>query len=81
MSRPSRFESYENIQNNKWIAALYIRLSVEDGDKIESNSVKNQRELLNNFLNENKDIFFYDYYIDDGYSGTDFNRPRNKNAT
>ena len=43
MSRQSRYESYTSVQSNKWIAAIYIRLSVEDGDKVESNSVKNQR--------------------------------------
>ena len=56
-------------------AALYIRLSVEDGDKEESNSVTNQRMLLNDFLNDNPDIELYDTYIDDGFSGTDFERP------
>ena len=75
MSRQSKYADSISIKENKWIAAIYIRLSVEDGDKVESNSVRNQRDLLNNFLNENRDIFFYDYYIDDGYSGTDFNRP------
>ena len=56
-------------------AALYIRLSVEDGDKAESNSVTNQRMLLNEFLKDNPDIELFDYYIDDGFSGTDFSRP------
>ena len=56
-------------------AALYIRLSVEDGDKEESNSITNQRLLLTEFLKENSDIELYDYYIDDGFSGTDFSRP------
>ncbi len=56
-------------------AAAYIRLSKEDGDKIESNSVANQRELINNFVKSSKDIVIYQYYIDDGYTGADFNRP------
>lgn len=36
--------------NNKWNVALYIRLSVQDGDKAESNSVVNQKELLDMFI-------------------------------
>lgn len=59
-----------------WRVALYIRLSVEDGDdKIESNSISNQKQLLNEYLKENNEFTLYDYYVDDGYSGTDFNRP------
>ena len=62
--------------NNKWIVALYIRLSVEDGDdKVESNSVSNQRQLLEDFIKENTELSIYDYYIDDGYSGTSSDRP------
>ncbi len=50
--------------NNKWIVALYIRLSVEDGDdKVESNSVSNQRQLLEDFIKENTELSIYDYYI------------------
>ena len=33
-----------------WTVALYVRLSVEDGDKVESNSVVNQKQLLSDFL-------------------------------
>lgn len=62
--------------NNKWTVALYIRLSVEDGDdKVESNSVSNQRQLLEDFIKENTELSIYDYYIDDGYSGTSSDRP------
>ena len=56
-------------------AALYIRLSREDGDKEESYSVVNQRKLLMDYINRREDIMFYDTYIDDGYTGTNFNRP------
>ena len=60
-----------------WRAALYIRLSREDEDntKIESNSVTSQREFLGEFLKQHPDIELYDYYVDDGWSGTNFNRP------
>lgn len=56
-------------------AALYLRLSKEDGDKEESDSIGNQRELLKGFLFAQEDIVVEDIYIDDGYTGTDFRRP------
>jgi DNA invertase Pin-like site-specific DNA recombinase len=59
-----------------WSTALYIRLSREDDDeKTESNSITNQREQLNQFIEENPEFVLYDTYVDDGFSGTDFNRP------
>ncbi len=58
-----------------WKAALYIRLSKEDGDKAESNSVTSQKEILTEYLKLNPDIELYDFYIDDGWSGTSFDRP------
>lgn len=56
-------------------AALYIRLSKEDGDKVESNSVMSQKEILKEFLKLHSELEFYDFYVDDGYSGTSFDRP------
>lgn len=58
-----------------WRAALYIRLSKEDGDKGESNSVTSQREILKEYLKLHPDIELYDFYVDDGWSGTNFDRP------
>ena len=58
-----------------WRAALYIRLSREDGDKEESDSVSNQRVLLHSYIQEKPEIELVDYYIDDGWSGTSFQRP------
>ena len=58
-----------------WNVGVYIRLSQEDGDKEESNSVINQREIITSFVKENSDLKLFDYYIDDGYSGTNFDRP------
>ena len=60
---------------SKWKAAVYLRLSSDDGDKAESNSITNQKKLIKMFISKEKNIEIYDYYIDDGYSGTDFNRP------
>ncbi len=61
--------------NSTWRAALYIRLSREDGDKKESCSVTSQRAILREYLKLHPDIEFYDFYIDDGWSGTSFDRP------
>lgn len=56
--------------------ALYIRLSREDGDNMESESIKNQRDLLQMFLEQTKENLVYiDEYVDDGYTGSNFDRP------
>lgn len=55
--------------------ALYIRLSKEDGDKTESLSISNQRRILKEFINKQDDLCLYDEYVDDGFSGTNFDRP------
>lgn len=59
----------------EWITAVYLRLSREDGDKLESDSIANQRKIIDKFLGKNPDIKVFDYYIDDGFSGTNFERP------
>lgn len=59
----------------KYQAALYIRLSKEDGDKAESNSVSNQRELIYSYLQNKEEIQVCEEKIDDGYSGVGFDRP------
>lgn len=68
------------IDNFEFNAATYLRLSKDDGDislsgKTESNSIQNQRELLKNFLDTHLEINFVDEYVDDGYTGTNFQRP------
>jgi len=55
-------------------AALYIRLSKEDETAGPSQSVTNQKSLLNEFVKEHR-LTVYDTYIDDGWSGTNFDRP------
>lgn len=60
---------------NIFQTAIYIRLSKEDGDKEESDSVGNQRRLLTEYVAKREDLILYDSYVDDGYSGTNFRRP------
>lgn len=55
--------------------AVYIRLSREDGDKAESDSIGNQRKLIAQYMNSRDDLLLYDTYIDDGFTGTNFKRP------
>ena len=58
---------------NNYNVGLYIRLSKEDEKNGESESITNQKSLLLRYVRENN-YNFYDYYIDDGYSGTNFDR-------
>ena len=63
-------------EKNKGIrAAAYLRLSIEDGDKAESNSIGNQRELIRDFAAERPGLHLVEEYADDGYTGTNFERP------
>ena len=63
------------------MAAVYLRLSKEDGDvsgksrREESNSITNQKRLIHDFLKGREDIRIFKEYVDDGYSGSDFLRP------
>ena len=56
------------------VTALYCRLSIEDGRENESMSISNQKALLRDFAEKNG-LLDYEYYVDDGYTGRNFNRP------
>ena len=58
-----------------WRTAAYLRLSREDGDKAESDSIANQHKQLEQYLAEHPELELVDYYQDDGYTGTNFDRP------
>ena len=58
--------------------AGYIRLSKEDKIKDESNSVTNQKLIINSYIEKNEHLELFDFYTDDGYSGTTFDRPEYK---
>lgn len=60
------------------ILALYLRLSKEDGDMVdESNSITNQRYILRRFVEQRPEFDSYEIkeYVDDGFSGKNFERP------
>ncbi len=63
-----------NTPNRNKITALYCRLSHEDELAGESNSISNQKDILKKYADEHE-FFNTQYYIDDGYSGVDFERP------
>lgn len=78
-------------RNIPFFAAMYLRLSRDDHvkteqndntihgiSKFESNSIGSQRELIRSFLKEQPDMELYDSYVDDGFSGSHFNRPEFK---
>ena len=66
MNRKSKF--------TQSVTALYCRLSIEDGRENESMSISNQKALLRDFAEKNG-LRDYEYYVDDGYTGRNFNRP------
>lgn len=59
----------------QFLCAAYIRLSKEDGDKNESDSVSNQKKLIEYYIGHNENFVLYNFYIDDGFTGTNFKRP------
>ena len=62
---------------SKWRVGIYLRLSSEDKSKIsdESNSITNQRELIKSYISKDKSLELINVYKDDGFTGTNFNRP------
>jgi site-specific DNA recombinase len=56
-------------------ACIYARLSRDDGDKLESDSITNQKALIRDFLSNHPEIHVVSEKTDDGYSGVNFDRP------
>ena len=64
-----------------YYVAVYLRLSRDDIDsstKAESNSISSQREMIRSYVREHEDMELFDIYVDDGYSGANFDRPEFK---
>ena len=66
--------SRKNHLSNQKITALYCRISLDDGSQNESMSISNQKLLLKDYAEKNG-MPRYEYYVDDGYTGRNFNRP------
>lgn len=69
------FFSNENTTNQTYLCASYSRLSQDDGDKEESNSIVNQKALIRDFMSEHQELQLVEEYADDGFSGVNFERP------
>lgn len=76
------FSNEVQIQSNQthWLCGSYVRLSKEDidaikGGKDESNSVTNQKAMIRSYLEEHPELELYEEYVDDGYTGVNFDRP------
>ena len=70
----------QKLNDKIYHAAIYLRLSQEDGDisvsdKNESNSISTQRDLIHAYLQKQADILYETEFCDDGYTGTNFDRP------
>ncbi len=80
MARISRKSGVvEKPEANKYYAvfrtAIYVRLSVEDNGKEDADSLDNQKALLHDYLKEHPYLELVEVYSDNGYTGTDFERP------
>ncbi len=80
MARKSRKQSIisaesKPLMSNKYIAALYARISVETDESREKDSIGNQIQLLRNYVCDHSDLEVYDTYVDDSISGATFHRP------
>lgn len=77
MSRISRYTQHVTPTKKKWQAGVYLRLSREDELTKDKNSysIETQRMIINKFLVAHPDIEVVDFYIDDGFSGTNMERP------
>lgn len=69
------FFSSENTPNQTYLCASYTRLSQDDGDKEESNSIVNQKALIRDYISNRPELQLVEEYADDGYSGVNFERP------
>ena len=65
----------KTMKKSRYKVAKYMRLSRDDGDDRESESIENQRDIIDNYINEHDDLDVTGEYADDGFTGTNFNRP------
>ena len=63
------------IEIRRYKLAAYIRISKKEK---EVNSIANQKDLIGYYIKDKVDMKIYNYYVDNGYSGTNFDRPELK---
>ena len=71
---PSIKEEQDMNRQSDKITAIYCRLSRDDEQEGESNSIVNQRAILKKYAQDQK-FRNIEFFVDDGYSGANFNRP------
>lgn len=64
-----------SVLSKEYNACIYARLSRDDGDKLESDSIINQKALIRDFISKHPEIHVVSEKTDDGYSGVNFDRP------
>lgn len=67
--------NHSSEQKKQFLCASYVRLSQDDSKEEESNSILNQKDLICDFIRSHLEFELVQEYSDDGYSGTNFNRP------
>ena len=70
--RGNKKQSRKNDENKRWLLGVYGRRSFDDGENSESYTIKNQKALIESFIENLPNVEIEDYYIDDGYTGTNF---------
>ena len=65
--RGNKKQSRKNDEKRKWLFGVYGRRSFDDGEDSESYTIKNQKALIESFLENMKNAEIVDYYIDDDY--------------
>lgn len=63
------------MKNIVYKVAKYMRLSRDDGDDRESESIENPRDIIDNYVQRKEDLEIVQEYADDGFTRTNFNRP------
>ena len=63
------------MKKSRYKVAKYMRLSRDDGDDRESESIENQRDIIDNYISRHEELIDSGEYVDDGFTGTNFNRP------
>lgn len=70
------YSNYYYPARDTYYAAKYLRISREDGDKMESESIDSQRNIVDQYVAGHPDIKIIAEYKDDGYTGTNFDEVR-----
>ncbi len=71
----SEHDSFADVSMSKYQTAIYTRLSKEDSGKYDSDSIENQVDIITEYIDSVDELALRDTYIDNGYTGVNFERP------